>query len=165
MNTTEKLTHCQICARPIKARTGIIAHHGYERPQAQGWQTASCDGARQLPYEVSRDFIPVVIERYKGHAAHQEAIADEMLRAPSDKVTRVHLNRFGRSDMTKDFEKPAVFDPYAVVNRPARAFSYNSYENEFVKQYESHRANVKEIEAAIVFLQNRFNSWKKVEVL
>lgn len=154
-----KTTHCQICARDIKANTGLIAHHGYQRPQYQGWQTASCDGARQLPYEVSRDHIPVVIESYKGIAAHQDAIADEMLRNPAETITRVHLNRMGRSDSTEDFAKPAGFDPYATVNQPARSFTYSSYENEFVKQYEAHRNNVKEINAAIEFLQDRYNKW------
>jgi len=46
--------HCQICGRLIFANSGKIAHHGYERP-GNGWQTASCEGARELPFEVSRD--------------------------------------------------------------------------------------------------------------
>lgn len=41
---------CQICARRIFAETGVIAHHGYERP-GDGYQTESCRGARRLPYE------------------------------------------------------------------------------------------------------------------
>lgn len=45
---------CQICGRPILAETGVIAHHGYKRP-GHGWQTASCYGARELPFEKSRD--------------------------------------------------------------------------------------------------------------
>ena len=45
---------CQICGRPILAETGVIAHHGYQRP-GEGWQTSSCFGARHLPFEVSRD--------------------------------------------------------------------------------------------------------------
>lgn len=49
--------HCQICERAILARTGLIAHHGYERPGG-GWQTPSCFGARQLPYEEDREAIP-----------------------------------------------------------------------------------------------------------
>ena len=53
-------TTCQICERQIEANKGIIAHHGYTRPE-QGWQTNSCMGARQLPYEKSRDLIPIVI--------------------------------------------------------------------------------------------------------
>ncbi|MEK6884257.1 MAG: hypothetical protein AABY22_31795 [Nanoarchaeota archaeon] len=54
------MNHCQICGREIKAKSGIIAHHGYKKPE-QGWQTDSCMGARQLPYEKSRDIIPLAI--------------------------------------------------------------------------------------------------------
>ncbi|QOZ66409.1 hypothetical protein [Bradyrhizobium arachidis] len=45
---------CQCCGRQILANTGVIALHGYRRP-GDGWQTASCDGAKFLPFEVSRD--------------------------------------------------------------------------------------------------------------
>lgn len=44
---------CQICGRGIFAEGGVIAHHGYERP-GWGYQTASCEGARALPFEVSK---------------------------------------------------------------------------------------------------------------
>ena len=48
---------CQICARTIKLKDGPnLAHHGYQRP-GSGWQTASCWGARELPYEVSCDVL------------------------------------------------------------------------------------------------------------
>ena len=152
--------HCQICAREIKANTGLIAHHGYQRP-GSGWQTASCDGAKQLPYEVSRDFIPVVIERYKLHAANQENLADDMLRSPAATITRLVISpHTGKQYDTKEFTKPAGFDPYTAVNSGARSFEYSSYENEFVKQYEAHRHNVKDIAAAIEFLQNRYDTWR-----
>lgn len=49
-----KITTCQICERLIKANTGVIAHHGYQRP-GDGWQTGSCFGARALPLQLSRD--------------------------------------------------------------------------------------------------------------
>jgi hypothetical protein len=55
---------CQICEREIKHKKGLIAHHGYKRP-GQGWQTDSCAGAKNLPYEKSRDLIPKVIEFIK----------------------------------------------------------------------------------------------------
>jgi hypothetical protein len=46
---------CQCCAHGILANTGVIAHHGYQRPAGWGYQTRSCEGARELPFEVSRD--------------------------------------------------------------------------------------------------------------
>ena len=47
---------CQCCGRAIFAEKGLIAHHGYERPY-EGWQTASCRGARELPFEVSQELL------------------------------------------------------------------------------------------------------------
>lgn len=49
----EKARTCQICGRPIFAETGLIAHHGYQRP-GEGYQTESCQGARELPFESSK---------------------------------------------------------------------------------------------------------------
>jgi hypothetical protein len=62
---TECNTTCQICARPILAKTGKIAHHGYTRPiYRSGWQTASCYGARKLPYEVDRSVLREYLDRF-----------------------------------------------------------------------------------------------------
>ncbi len=44
----------------IQANTGVIAHHGYQRP-GQGWQTASCFGARYVSYEVGHDALDAYI--------------------------------------------------------------------------------------------------------
>jgi hypothetical protein len=55
-----KAQTCQICGRAILASKGLIAHHGYQRPQGWHAQTASCYGARELPYE--RDC--TVLQRY-----------------------------------------------------------------------------------------------------
>src|SRR5882672_703843 len=78
--------HCQICEREIKATTGVIAHHGYTRP---GWgqQTRSCDGARELPYEVSRDAIKPAINGLRIFLGNQKSRLQEYLEAP-EKITR-----------------------------------------------------------------------------
>ncbi|AXQ68433.1 hypothetical protein HOT99_gp184 [Caulobacter phage CcrBL10] len=55
---------CQICGRGILAEGGTIAHHGYTRP-GYGWQTASCSGAREVPFEISRDELRKEIEALK----------------------------------------------------------------------------------------------------
>jgi hypothetical protein len=54
---------CQICERQIGSKKGLIAHHGYTRPERwSGYQTASCWGARELPYEKSRDLVGELIK-------------------------------------------------------------------------------------------------------
>lgn len=57
---------CQCCGRAIFAETGTIAHHGYERP-GEGWQTASCMGAKCVPFEVSRDRLGQMIQVIERH--------------------------------------------------------------------------------------------------
>lgn len=67
-----KAMHCQICGGDVLAETGVIAHHGYQRP-GEGWQTASCPGARELPYEADRDALGVYIESLKQRKIGTEA--------------------------------------------------------------------------------------------
>lgn len=63
-----KAMTCQCCARKILAETGVIAHHGYERPAGWGYQTASCEGAKELPFEVSRDALLRMLQRMEAYA-------------------------------------------------------------------------------------------------
>lgn len=51
---------CQICGRPILANTGVIAHHGYTR-DGYGYQSMSCDGALELPFEADKSVLEVEI--------------------------------------------------------------------------------------------------------
>jgi hypothetical protein len=69
---------CQICNRPIFAERGRIAHHGYERP-GTGWQTASCEGALKLPFEVSKDALVNHIERIRAHIERTELLLAETI--------------------------------------------------------------------------------------
>jgi hypothetical protein len=85
-------THCQICARPIKANTGRIALHGYQRP-GHGWQTASCYGARCQPYEVANDALLTYAKMLLGIAA---ARTDEIGRLQAPDATFMY-GRFGRN--------------------------------------------------------------------
>jgi hypothetical protein len=81
MNTT-----CQICGRQIKANTGLIAHHGYQRP-GQGWQTASCFGARWRPYEVACDALPPAITSISDYIAMREKAFAELIASPPEVLT------------------------------------------------------------------------------
>lgn len=65
---------CQICGRPIHAASGRIAHHGYQRP-GHGWQTPSCEGALELPFESSREALGRHIEGQRGRLAMLQASA------------------------------------------------------------------------------------------
>lgn len=75
--------HCQCCGKKFLANTGVMAHHGYQRPGA-GWQTASCSGARFVPFEVSRAQLGALIEWLKAWKAQamelRAAIAAEAMK-------------------------------------------------------------------------------------
>lgn len=57
---------CQCCGRKHLANRGWIAHHGYQRP-GHGWQTASCMGAKHVPFEVDRAQLGKMIEALKDY--------------------------------------------------------------------------------------------------
>lgn len=90
---------CQICGRWIFAESGLIAHHGYRRP-GTGWQTPSCEGARELPFEKSRDVL----------GAHLEAVG-----AMIDSKTRAW-------DMLQQEKRPALltWSTYDFNRRPSK---------------------------------------------
>jgi hypothetical protein len=55
---------CQACGRAICSKLGgVVAHHGYERP-GDGYQTASCMGAKEVPLEVSNVILLKVIAHW-----------------------------------------------------------------------------------------------------
>jgi hypothetical protein len=86
---------CQICARRIGVKAGVIAHHGYRRPwHRSGVQTASCTGARALPYEISRDLLTEEIHLLKETIAQREArIAKQHAEHPPLVKAEAHRNR------------------------------------------------------------------------
>ncbi len=72
--------HCQCCGRDIQANTGVIAHHGYQRPAGWQQQIGSCMGSRFLPYEAARErlgdllgYIKADLDRATARAAGIEA--------------------------------------------------------------------------------------------
>lgn len=60
---------CPVCFRAIAVVGGTMAHHGYTRPE-MGWQTASCQGIRFRPLEVSSEGLEWLI------AALRKRLAD-----------------------------------------------------------------------------------------
>jgi hypothetical protein len=65
---------CQGCGRLICSKLGLIAHHGYERP-GDGWQTASCVGAKEDPFEVSN---LVLLHAIRSHEARVEELRENI---------------------------------------------------------------------------------------
>lgn len=78
---------CQICGRAILANTGVIAHHGYTRPVPYT-QTSSCMGARELPFEASRDKLGWLIDQLATWIADQEKHVADII------TEKTHITRF-----------------------------------------------------------------------
>lgn len=157
MNATIKVTTCQICARPIKANTGVIANHGYTRP-GYGWQTASCFGARFKPYEVSRDAIKSCIISYTEAGKNQEARLAELLATPPATITE-HRNYRSSYSEPDVYERPADFDAEATLNASTLRYGEN-YAHEYRKLVKMTRANIADIAEAIKFLEQRYDAWE-----
>lgn len=107
---------CQICAREIKAKNGLIAHHGYQRPYQSHYQTSSCFGARHVPYEIGHDAIDAYLALLAGWITDTEAKIAKMVSEPPDKLTYIIRNAWHKIVEQKDYDKPADFDPNGFKN-------------------------------------------------
>jgi hypothetical protein len=148
MNST-----CQICERTIKAKTGVIAHHGYQRP-GDGWQTASCFGARNLPYEVSCDRIQPYIDMVTNYRTGRENYIQSLVDFPPDEVT-IYL--FSGEKNPRIFPRPADFksnEDHSYRNR------YSSYEGEWQHRISEAKREIEKATREIERMENRLAAWK-----
>lgn len=172
---------CQCCARPIFAETGTIAHHGYERP-GYGYQTASCMGAKYLPFEVSRDrlgdLIGMLKDRLAGAAAaradaeaEKRAIPREYTNynAPRIKVPGKHDQYpivkldFTRENFATLIEQNTgprgdgkVFDSYDAGNMIEKG----GFDKIKAEDLDSRDRQIKNIKEHIAECEKRFKNWK-----
>ena len=131
------MSQCQICGREIKDKLGVIAHHGYTRPE-QGWQTNSCMGARNLSYEKSRDVIPQAIKSVQLFIESKKHLIEQV------KTGKVAV--------------PSILGKNLI--EPIDKF-YSIRQNEYLTKLEYEiKSAVREIER----LQKRYDDWKLVEV-
>lgn len=80
--------HCQACGRLQKLPEGSLSLHGYT--VAHGFFAGTCEGSRQLPFEVSRDYVGWMIKRAEAALVVEEKMAAEY-RADASKVVTVSV--------------------------------------------------------------------------
>lgn len=146
---------CQICGRVIKATTGVIAHHGYQRPYKAGWQTGSCAGARFLPYEISCDRLPPTIETVKAFIAMRTAELKDFIANPPAVLTSAPR---WIGDKTSTYEKPEGFDPKKNEDSFEAGRPY-TYQNEYRYQKRNIERSIKEAKHDVKYLEQRLADW------
>lgn len=156
MNSTTPTT-CQICGRPIKSTTGVIAHHGYKRP-GNGWQTASCMGARHLPYEQSCDLIPVAIKQVSEFITKTESAVEAFKVSPPDYLLHFPYKGAWQTSTPVQVERPADFkvDGY----RTHRSGAYDTLFHD--RQYELEQ-KIKFAKTDLAYLTERLTNWKPAQ--
>jgi len=150
-------TTCQICGREIQAKKGLIAHHGYKRPQrGSGWQTSSCLGARYEPYEKSNKRIGEVIPILTNYVRNNEAKLKELEENPPAILT-VTKRQYGL------YRKPEYIDvprPENFTKDTPRDYTPYSYASAYHNERHDLQQNIKYTKEDIANLQKRYDNWR-----
>lgn len=148
-------THCQICARLIKASKGVIAHHGYKRP-GYGYQTGSCYGARFRPYEVAKDAIEkMIVSVTNDIASMTKLIADMLINPPAELSFEEVEYKTGRTKYYP-LPRPADFDPKADV----RLYIRKTYAYQHKVLLQKREAYLRQAKEFLQYLNERLAAWK-----
>lgn len=148
-------TTCQICAREVKANTGLIAHHGYRRP-GQGWQTSSCMGARYRPYEVACDAIQRAIEAIETFLELRRPHLANVIANPPAHMIYQRRDAWGKpSGSGHALFRPEGFD---ATNRPG-SYRSQSYESVYWPMRREIEQSIKAAEGDLEFLTKRLAAW------
>lgn len=158
---------CQCCAHGILANTGVIAHHGYQRP-GLGWQTASCPGAREVPFEVSRDWLGKHIE---GQRQRLEGLRRHLARlqaAPADlTLTWTYSDRSQcKQWWNKGVEKMVLVTAATFDEKfeEAKSLGYTgvlTWAIHLEHAVENQQRDIKNTIDYITYQEGRYNGWKQ----
>lgn len=163
---------CQVCGRPIFAEVGVIAHHGYTRP-GDGWQTASCSGARELPFEADRAVLGAYIERVRAYQANAKADRKSVA-AETTPIVLSYEKALPKREGAPCWERPAYETirfsitrktfAAAIAEHGARLpwFSGNdSFDGYLARDLAARDAEIKATADYIKFQQGRYDGWEK----
>jgi hypothetical protein len=153
--TATETATCQVCGRAIKANTGLIAHHGYRRPYA-GWQTASCEGARYVPYEVSCDRLREVTEMVRNFIVSQEEALTVFLATPPQTITVFERrSSWDRKGTEVEYTKPDDFKQDSYRSRIP-----HTYECAYADRKYDYERTIRAAKVDLSIMERRLNEWK-----
>jgi hypothetical protein len=158
---------CQICGRLILANTGTIAHHGYTRP-GMGWQTASCEGSKELPFEVSRDALGkyiINLNRVRDRlVARQDKIALGYATSASLYVTNYDEQRTHGRQRSRRFLNvtPETFETIrAELPKTFSALSLRSFEAVLEGEARTIKSQLSQLLSELAQQEVRYEGWKQ----
>jgi hypothetical protein len=157
-----KALTCQICARPILANTGTIAHHGYERP-GDGFQTASCWGARKAPFEES------CVDLVKEIAGSKERVANMIKGRAKIAAEEIAIHVMKESENLQERGKMKSFiinrqnfDELREANKDFfRYYSMPSFDNLKERELANRDHSIKSTQYYINWQEGRLAKWKQ----
>lgn len=152
---TDTMT-CQVCGRTIKASKGLIAHHGYTRPYQQGWQSASCLGARYVPYEVSCERLKEVAEIVRNYIVRtEETLADFIANPPETLMVAERVSSW-KSPEDVTYHKPEGFTLKSLQYLRRR-----TYEDAYDDRKRGYEQSIKGAKSDLVVMGQRIQEWKE----
>lgn len=158
---------CQICdgayILSTRGEKGILAHHGYKRPR-HSWQTASCRGARQLPYEVACDLLIEEVDRVKKWLVAEKTWLEKITANPPDTITIEGRGYGGVRDFDKDVEVTRPID----LDKKKPAWQYgNENDRKYMQNYYYMLVDIenriRSSEHYLVWQEKRLTDWKAPE--
>ena len=116
VNPNKVVKTCPVCFRPIAVVAGRMAHHGYTRPEI-GFQTASCEGIRFKPLEVSSEGLQWLIGALRKRLESRKLAYAERATQPEFLMARQGHNGAAIKVMRGDAQWPQVFTRHVVELR------------------------------------------------
>lgn len=108
VNPNKVVKTCPVCFRAIAVVGGTMAHHGYTRPE-MGWQTASCQGIRFRPLEVSSEGLQWLIAALRERLEARKQAYAKRATHPEFLMTRQGRNGAAVKVMRDDPLWPQLF--------------------------------------------------------
>lgn len=108
VNPNKVVKTCPVCLRAIAVVGGTMAHHGYTRPE-MGWQTASCQGIRFKPLEVSSEGLEWLIAAMRERLGARKQAYDKRATHPEYLMSRRGRNGAAVKVMRDDPLWPQLF--------------------------------------------------------
>lgn len=146
---------CQVCAREVMARNGLIAHHGFERPGDGEGIRHTCWGSRQRAYADSNDALPGAIASIGNMIAERLHYRDNVKHGAVALPSVFAWNPlYGTSDMLDD--KYKMIEPH---ERDEMNFNYRDYPTRQAQVLREVDRRIAELERTREEFQKRLDAW------